>query len=723
MKIKLLSFFILFLFSFSFYIVNAERKWKDNWNRKSFSTYSNTSVTTTCPTWEVLIDPQQNQSSMPRDGTLICIETDLYWPIITPIWSNWYINGKWTNKDVTLTVNIKDNPIITSTSTKSLWIKKISYSINLDTTFTNVPITQVYWENNFTLTFKEEWHYTIKIIAEDNSTHSSLDASPSTSWNKTEVTYTVNIDKSGMTFLPNPDLNSNWRNVKPIITVGLYDNYAWKTILIKPFTCTWKPANSEWINPVSADWNVVWSCDPAITPDCTNDSNYNPNMTSCSWKCLDWYTKWIDNLCYKNSITLTCDNTTLPTWTYIYNLQNILTSETTNNQSYWTAPTWVSNDGSFLAKYVYASNAYTPNVSSCTYDCREWYHLDSNKCVNDIAVLCCEKDYPLTQSKNVWVNVDCTLAENAANVACVPNPLCWWEYVKDVLKYWTGSEYDYESEWVTGVDTLAEACWLENIPNSDWQTCNPWYYLVWGWTASQVCTRVPLWEWSGQENIKKLCTNKPNKSYYIAHTATSWWANDCPWDCENNYNKDWGTCKWATQVVSCTAKPANTSWNNTSSITQEWDWNSWEPSNVSTYNTSWSWTRCRYECNSWYWWDWDSCELRVNWSCWSADWDDFYNFPSSNLCDNWTAGNMSTSSSRYYWTCYWTNWWNNRNCDANIKKDWACWSADGWSFNNEPSNNLCDEWNDSWVSWNGPWNWTCYWINWWNDDYCSANKN
>lgn len=645
MKIKFsLVFLIFFIFFGSIFDVHAG-KWKDKWDRVNFTTVVNTSLTTTCPAGQVLIDSQKYKSWFWTSGTLTCIELDLSSPTINVL-GNWYSDGSWTNRNVTLSVSVSD----VWTGLKSVW-----YKVNTD--------PQQIWSASFDLAFNEEGTYTVTIGAEDLSTHNSEDWSATSIWNKYETVFTIKIDKSPMVLTTTPDTNYNWRTTNPTIAFKLEDKYKWQSIEIRTFTCSWKPESSVWISPVASDGNLVWTCNPALWS-CIADSNYSPNTTSCNWKCIDGYTKGSDNLCHQNSVSLTCDNSLLPQWTSIYNINNVLVNETTNILSYWIAPVWVSSDGSFVSNYTLATNTYTPETSSCWYDCRSWYHLDNSKCVNDVSVICCRKDYPLTEPVTVWAVIDCSLAINANHVACMYNNLCS-DFTKDVLKYWTGTEYDYESEWVSGIDTLVQACWMVNIPNSDGETCNPWYYLVWGGTANQNCERVPTWEWSWQENIKKSCTNKPSNSTYTSHTATTWGSNDCPWACDGDYTKSGNTCSRQSKSSSCNSKPSNTSWNSVSSITQYKNSGNWEPSLTPTYNTTASTSECRFKCSTWYGWDGDSCELTVNGSCGSSNGWNFPSIPSTNLCNSWTASSVSWTGP-WSWTCNWLYWWSNASCSANM---------------------------------------------------------
>lgn len=561
-------------------------KWKYNWNNIWFSVNSWTRY---CPSWEELVDSWKNKRYW-TSWTLKCMVMDKLGPTISVNWNS-YTNWAWTNKDVKLDISVSDD---------KLWVKSVTYSINWENKI---------WSSSFSLSFSEEWTYNISITAEDNSVNESPDWASTSVWNKSNLIYVVKIDKSIPVLNTTPTEINSWWNNKPIINFNIKDTYKWKNIVIKSFSCSWKPSNSYWLSPVESSWALIWTCD-ADLKDCNIDSNFvpYPNHSTqwCNWQCMDWYTKWNDNQCHANIITENC--WALPAWKYKYNTSNILAIESSITSAYWILPTWVANNWDFLAKYDFASWLYSPNVSQCSSECESWYHFDSYewKCIADTALICCKQNYPLTTSADIaWSSlngVDCNDPANATNVKCVYNSLCWW-YVKDILKYWENSTWKYETEWVKNLWSDSEACWFVPIPNSDWTTCNPRYYLINRWTATQACDIVPVWQWSGQNNQKYNCTNKPNNSYY----TSNWDNNNCDWSCNNNYNKNWSSCKAVEREVSCTSKPINTVWNNVDKITQEWDWTERFPSNISTYNTNWSYSECRFECKSWYLWDWDSC--------------------------------------------------------------------------------------------------------------------
>jgi len=82
--------------------------------------------------------------------------------------------------------------------------------------------------------------------------------------------------------------------------------------------------------------------------------------------------------------------------------------------------------------------------------------------------------------------------------------------------------------------------------------------------------------------------------------------NGCGGHCSIAGTKTDGGCATiVTQTVSCTAKPANTDWNTSSTVLQTWNGSAWLPSNVSAYDTTPG--ICRFKCQSGYNWDGSAC--------------------------------------------------------------------------------------------------------------------
>lgn len=698
-----------------------------------------------CPTGKEFVLNDKNQNAWlavnvwNRSGMLTCFVKDNTPPPIEVISSQdfsctdtvtaWKLETlcvhAWTNKDVSIDV--------TNISDVWLWLKKKRFKINA---WVETPLVA----GSFPITFTEEWTYVVTIWAEDISS-AAWDTWGSSwwVWNITEVTHVVNIDKHGPVLSAPPTTNTGWVDVKPTITFKILDNYKWDVTQIKKFDCVPKPNNSTWTWSTNSEWKVVWTCIPSAGNNyCTNDSYFTPNMSACDWDCNIWYTEY-NGQCYANEETLTCNSNLLPLKSYKYAVNNTVELESNDNQSYWIAPTNIDVDGNFTTYFSVVNGQYSPTLWNCTFDCKNGYHIENGKCVNDVKIRCCNTPYLSTSTAGA--RVDCSLAENALNVQCQNSVICWQD--KEVLWEWNrpSTRWDYST---TNDGTKAwEAwfglhCWFAIFTNSDWDTCNPWYFLEYYTNGNpEKCSAVPVWEWSWQENQKHACTNKPNYAYYTSNGTN----NDCQWECIWNYTKNWNSCAAATRNQNCTAKPANSVWNNVSSITQTWNGSDWAPSVTSTFNVNGSNSQCRFECaNSWQWygyhWNGSACEENVkNSSCdnaslpANASWNNAWAIAQYWNGSDWTPSNQGTydpqpSNSECRFECNpWYVWdWNSCNETRSVnctnipnnsqynnawninqvKDDFWVWQPSNVStYNTNSSWTQCRFKCNNWKNWNG----------------------
>lgn len=614
-----------------------------------------------CPSWQELTDNVKNRSGLPRDGTLVCMTKDYQSPSIT-VNMNGYLNDTWTNQDV-VNVNV-------SAVDDILWLKKTWYIIN------GVK-TDNAWAS-FSLSFSEEWVYNIIVWAEDNSTSIALDGNSSPVWNIGEFPYVVKIDRHSP-IITSPGIPTNtWIKEKPITSLMVVkDNYKWENIELRAFDCP-KPINAIWVSPVSAEGKVNGSCTKTISNDCIPDSSFTPNASQCGWVCNNGYTKWPDNLCHINSTELSCDPNLLPKNSYNLDKTDVLVLESTGSVSYWTLPTGIWIDGKFTSNYNFGLNSYTPTVDQCAADCGWGYHQQDVTCISNVKLRCCTQP-PLSASV-IGTRVDCTLPENQTNVQCIISPLCGWE--KEVLWEWnkTTQEWDYTTTndgtraWE---DWFAAHCWQTFFSYSNWYTCNSRYYLIsYDTGKAKSCEPVPIGEWSGQENGKHLCTNKPSKSTYTSNGSN----NNCAYVCNANYSGS--NCTANTQSVNCSPKPGNSVWNNVSSITQTWNGSTWMPSNTSIYSTQGSNSECRFECAAHYTWNSGSNVCTVDNYTVDFDSNGWTNIMSATVNYNTTI--TTPSDPTRSWKTF-VGWWDNSGFN---------WSK--WNFSNDRVTNdmtLYAKWN------------------------------
>ncbi len=115
-----------------------------------------------------------------------------------------------------------------------------------------------------------------------------------------------------------------------------------------------------------------------------------------------------------------------------------------------------------------------------------------------------------------------------------------------------------------------------------------------------------------------------------------------------------------------------------------------------------------------------SAKLEINGACGSANKENFFTEPTSNLC---SAGNASavTGKGPWTWVCVGLNGGSKANCSANLEVNGACGSANGEDLLKAPTSNLCSDGKASKVTGKGPWDWTCAGSNGGTTASCSAN--
>ncbi len=123
------------------------------------------------------------------------------------------------------------------------------------------------------------------------------------------------------------------------------------------------------------------------------------------------------------------------------------------------------------------------------------------------------------------------------------------------------------------------------------------------------------------------------------------------------------TCSWS---MLANTYPLN--WN---TYIQTLSWTIWEPDSVLW---SHSWTICWYECLDTHTWSWttNTCLQKINWVCWSANWQNLTIQPSSWLCAWWDLSGLSWIWPST-WTCNWKNWWNNSPLCSTTRYCMAWW--------------------------------------------------
>ncbi len=108
------------------------------------------------------------------------------------------------------------------------------------------------------------------------------------------------------------------------------------------------------------------------------------------------------------------------------------------------------------------------------------------------------------------------------------------------------------------------------------------------------------------------------------------------------------------------------------------------------------------------------CTVHLAGSCGAADGQTLYEAPTSELCDSGTESDVSDEGP-WSWTCDGSDDGTSAECTAHLAG--SCGYADGRALPAEPTSGLCDSGTESDVSGEGPWSWTCDG----SDDGTSAN--
>jgi len=603
--------------------------WK--WYDKAWFNWNKSSWTQTCSNWRVLLSNIAPNWSASRSASTGCIKTDntaptitftVSWKTSTNTWENINISDEetpWVNySEIKLNVNINDY---------QSWVNSslIHYKIN--------NWNLIYPNGNFELELIKEWVHTIVVTSKDKAIYSSFD------WwdtlpNNNEKTIKIKIDRSAPVFTSWQEPSTNWLNIWPVIEFEISDQYEWANISTKTFSCPSKSNNSTYISPANDSGSITWYCIITNTQNCSLDQNHSPNIDYCDWECNEWYVK-DGSECKLAFEDLNCNNSptvTLPTKVYQYNTNNILEEfEDAEGLVYWSSPSSIINDWSFRSYYDTITNIYSPTIDNCGFTCWNWYHVEngsSSECINDAAVICCNKS-PLSEIVDNWANIDCNDPNNVDEPQCAANELCWWESVKDVLGEWNLSQNVWKyNDWNDNFyNNPSNACWYQNITNSNGYTCNEKYYLT--WTEEQdnlACVSVPIWSYSWQENPKHNCTNWPSNSYYTSNSNM----NNCEWSCNNWYHIDWSICLSNSRDCDISNWTGTQNWSN-------WNW----------------WTCNVVSCNDWYSQNWniciyntiqldcDSLEYRYKecdtWNSWDIRTIELFNKRSGSACTLWTS--------------------------------------------------------------------------------------
>jgi len=251
------------------------------------------------------------------------------------------------------------------------------------------------------------------------------------------------------------------------------------------------------------------------------------------------------------------------------------------------------------------------------------------------------------------------------------------------------------------------------------------------------CKRSYIWQ--------RIAASVANVEFIELETRTRPAPSDSPvpWDDTLPVDPEtWEILEWDTWVVVATNWSCKTYWTTRiyNSDFAELSWIqlcvAWTPNVI---DEIWTWWYYNWKC------EWTSTSVNCNAlldlpvSCWTANWVESIEKPSSNLCWEWTSQTVSLVSGNWKWNCINTYSMIKDECSAKATvENWVCWPLANYALPSIPTStntNLCSGWtifSDSWSTWGGnnyyignltaSYIWVCFWINGGNQITCHAGK-
>ncbi len=346
------------------------------------------------------------------------------------------------------------------------------------------------------------------------------------------------------------------------------ENYNWNGEKCEPATRT---ANCSEL-PAGTDWNTVseitqtWSGSEWLPP---LESTFNelPSTKECRYKCALGYHRE-DSACVSNRKDVEC--TGLPEHAS-WNTVSAITQTWTSANGWQPSNAGVYNE--------------TESQSECRFKCKE--HYDWNESTST-----------------------CVAATQTVNCDPKPENTVWNDNGQNgtVTQEWDGEKWEpatYPTEYTTAAGNCKYIC----DSTHGWESGN----CIDQKTAD--CPSKPantIWNDNGADGIFIQIWNG-DMWFPATHTSTfSKTPGECNFKCTTGHIWNNSECiETPTRVVNCTGLPANATWNSVESITQTWDGENWEPSNIGTYNTAISTTECHFKCTPKSVWDDSKCILQT----------------------------------------------------------------------------------------------------------------
>ena len=343
----------------------------------------------------------------------------------------------------------------------------------------------------------------------------------------------------------------------------------------------------------------------------------------------------------------------------------------------WNGFEWSpSNEGTFDEK---------ASENECRFKCNEHYSWKESKCVADTRTAQCEG-----------------LPENAL-----------WNNASEIKQTWNGSEWIPSEKSSYNEEGSETECRFKCNTNYNWNgsVCE-------AGTQIADCGEKPensIWNddgangkftqtWSGAEWLPA--------SYDATFSKT---AKTCTFICDSGYVWFNNSCVTPpTQTAQCTGLPANAVWNTTTTITQTYDGESWNPSSVGVFDQNPSSNECRFKCDEHYNWNSSAstCDPETqSYTCSgkpaNSSWNSVSSYTQTWNGNGWSPAastatyNTTASTTECRFKCNEHYNWNStdKKCDAAIQQGACSTKPANTIWNDDGKNGKFDQtWGDS--AWN-----------------------
>ena len=401
--------------------------------------------------------------------------------------------------------------------------------------------------------------------------------------------------------------------------------------------CTGLPANAEWnsVSSINQTWNgTEWQ------PSNSGSFNEASSSAECRYKCKPNYT-WTGSACKADTKTANCTG----------HPENAQWNTESSIEQTWNGEEWVpSSKGSY-------------NESKSSKECRF-------KCKNNFE----------------WNGSECVGAKQTVSCSGLPQNAVW-NTVSEIEQTWDGTKWLPTEKGTYNEEASESECRFKCNEHYDWSgskcVAATQIYTCTGKPENAVWNTVSeyIQTWDGSDWIPAA-----SNATYNTNASTS----ECRFKCDTNYNWNDSTkkCDAATQQAGCSAKPANSLWNDGGAngmFMQTWNGSAWIPA---SYDSIYSIAAgiCTFTCDTNYNWN------NSNKTCDAAKQEaDCSPKPANSVWNNsgtegrfiqtwngsgWTpasyASTYSATSGICTFKCESDYHWENNQCGSNSRTDVAC---------------------------------------------------